>query len=77
MIDAIVMALVLAALQTPALYLVHLRDREIARLNKALLRAERPTVAAVVESVERPVRTAEEDDRVKDLRKERQALWNR
>lgn len=77
MIDAIVMALVIFLFQTPVFYLVHLRDQEIRRLNKALLKVEKPIVAAAVASVERPVRTEEEDDRIKDQVRERHALWSR
>ncbi len=76
MIDAIVMALVIFFFQTPILFLVAQRDKEIKRLNTALLRVEKPAAAAVVAS-EHVEKTPEEIARDKDLVKERQALWSR
>lgn len=77
MIDALVMVLVIFLLQLPVFYLVYLRDQEIARLNKALLRVEKPTAAAIAEAKPRPEKTQEERAREKELIKERQALWGR
>lgn len=51
-LDIIAMTLVIMLFQLPILWLVTIKDKEIARLNTALLRAERPEVAAVKE---RPV----------------------
>lgn len=73
MIDFLVMFVTFMLLQGPLLFLVGLKDREIRRLNTALLRSQRPEVAAVAE---RPVVRPDPEPITEEERIQRRARAN-
>ncbi len=74
-IDLIVMVLVIAVLQAPLMYSLHLKDQEIQRLQRGLLRKEDPVLAARVEVEPRPAPTQEERQEASRLRKLKRDMY--
>lgn len=71
----IIIALVLLSTSSWVNLWLYTKERqEVARLNAALLRAERPTVAAIAEPVVR-ARTEQEEESVKKAKSAQRELW--
>jgi len=74
-IDLIVMILVIAVLQAPLMYSLHLKDQEIQKLQRSLLRKEDPVLAARVEVEPRPQPTPEEIKEANRARKIKRDMY--